>query len=258
MTAEFQLDQVDVRLGGQVVVHDVSATLAPGKLHVIVGPNGAGKSTLLKAAAALLPLNGGAIKLDGAEVDKLAPQRRAERMAYLPQERGIAWDLSCADIAALGAQHLPPAEARTKAIAELTALGLGDLVERGVFSLSGGQRARVLLARVMCSRADIFLLDEPLIALDPAWQRQVLLRLKARAAAGATVIASLHDLHLTAQFADEVLLMHQGKLIKKGSPDQVFTRSLLKDVFSLMGELVRDDGKPLLKIDNTPMLYSPV
>ena len=255
---ELQLDQVDVRLGGHVVVHDISASLTPGKLHVIVGPNGAGKSTLLKAMAALLPLGGGMIKLDGAEIDKLSPAKRAERMAYLPQERGIAWDLSCTEVAALGAQHLPPDEARAKAVAELTTLGMGDLVDRGVFSLSGGQRARVLLARVLCTQADVFLLDEPLIALDPAWQRQVLLRLKARAAAGATVIASLHDLYLTAQFADEVLLMHQGKLVRKGSPDQVFTRSLLKDVFSLMGELVREDGKPVLKIDNTPMLYQPV
>ena len=255
---ELQLDQVDVRLGGHVVVHDVSAALAPGKMHIIVGPNGAGKSTLLKAMAALLPLGEGAIKLDGADIGKLTPQRRAERMAYLPQERGIAWDLSCADVAALGAQHLPPAEARARAVAELTALGMGDLVERGVFSLSGGQRARVLLARVLCTQADVFLLDEPLIALDPAWQRQVLLRLKARAAAGATVIVSLHDLHLTAQFADEVLLMHLGKLVRKGTPDQVFTKSLMKDVFSLMGELVREDGKPVLKIDNTPMLYQPV
>jgi len=255
---ELQLDQVDVRLGGHVVVHDVTATLAPGKLHVIVGPNGAGKSTLLKAAAALLPLSEGAVKLGGADLDKMPPQRRAERLAYLPQERGIAWDLACADVAALGAQHLPPAEARAKAVTELTTLGMGDLVDRGVFSLSGGQRARVLLARVLCSPAEIYVLDEPLIALDPAWQRQVLLRLKARAAAGATVIASLHDLHLTAQFADEVLLMHQGKLIKKGPPDQVFTRSLLKDVFSLMGELVREDGKPVLKLENQPMLYQPV
>ena len=258
MSTELQLDQVDVRLGGQVVVHDVSATLAAGKVHVLVGPNGAGKSTLLKAVAALLPLGGGAIKLDGADVDKLTPPRRAERIAYLPQERGIAWDLSCAEVAALGAQHLPAEQARARAVAELTTLGLGDLVDRGVFSLSGGQRARVLLARVLCSPADVFLLDEPLIALDPAWQRQVLLRLKARAAVGATVIVSLHDLHLTAQFADEVLLMHLGKLVRKGVPDQVFTRSLLKDVFSLMGELVREDGKPVLKIENQPMLYQPV
>ena len=255
---ELQLDQVDVRLGGHVVVHDVTATLSPGKLHVIVGPNGAGKSTLLKAAAALLSLSEGAVKLDGADLGKMPPQRRAERLAYLPQDRGIAWDLASADVAALGAQHLPPAEARARAVAELTTLGLGDLVDRGVFSLSGGQRARVLLARVLCSQANIYVLDEPLIALDPAWQRQVLLRLKAKAAAGATVVASLHDLHLTAQFADEVLLMHQGKLIKKGPPDQVFTRSLLKDVFSLMGELVREDGKPVLKIENRPMLSQPV
>ncbi len=256
---ELQLDQVDVRLGGEVVVHDVSASLGAGRLHVIVGPNGAGKSTLLKAMSALLPLNGGNLRLDGADLTKLPLAKRAQIMAYLPQERGIAWDLSCVDVAALGAQHLPPHEAREAAFNELKALGLGDIADRGVFSLSGGQRARVLLARVLCTPANVLLLDEPLIALDPAWQRQVLLRLKARAQAGATVIISLHDLNLTAQFADEVLLMHKGRLVKKANPENVFTRSLLKEVFNLMGEMARgEDGKPVLRLETQPLLYQPV
>ncbi|MGZ3306422.1 MAG: ABC transporter ATP-binding protein, partial [Asticcacaulis sp.] len=256
--SDLQFDHVDVSLGGHVVVHDLTAALSPGRMHIVVGPNGAGKSTLMKAAAALLPLSGGTVRLGAAEVAKLSVTARADAIAYLPQDRGIAWDLSCVDVAALGASHLPPEAARAAALAELQALGMGELAGRGVFSLSGGQRARVLLARVLVAKANILLLDEPLIALDPAWQRQVLLRLKAKAAAGKTVLLSLHDLHLTAQFADEVLLMHKGRLVKKASPENVFTRNLLSEVFNLMGELVRDGGQKVLKLENQPLLYQPV
>ncbi|MEI9904945.1 MAG: ABC transporter ATP-binding protein [Asticcacaulis sp.] len=101
-----------------------------------------------------------------------------------------------------------------------------------MFSLSGGQRARVLLARVLVSPAQVFLLDEPLIALDPAWQRQVLIRLKQRAEAGQTVILSLHDLHLAAQFADDILLMHKGYLVSHDTPENIFVPKLLSDVLT--------------------------
>ncbi len=247
---ELLLDQVSARLGGQAVLDGITATLAPGKLYVVVGPNGAGKSTLLKAMAALLPLSSGNISLDGEGVARMSPARRAEQLAYLPQERSIAWDLACVDIAALGATHLLPEVARQTALTELQALGLGAVAGRGVFSLSGGQRARVLLARVLVSPAKICLLDEPLIALDPAWQRQVLLRLKQRAEAGQTVILSLHDLHLAAAFADEILLLHDGLLVASGTPEKVFTANYLRDVFQLTGALAGRD----LRLETQPLI----
>lgn len=247
---ELVLDQVSARLGGQAVLDSVTATLPAGRLYVVVGPNGAGKSTLLKAMAALLPLSSGNVSVDGETIAKLTPARRAERIAYLPQERTIAWDLSCVDIAALGATHLLPEVARQAALAELQALGLGAVAGRGVFSLSGGQRARVLLARVLISPAQICLLDEPLIALDPAWQRQVLLRLRQRTQAGHTVILSLHDLHLAAAFADEVLLLHDGLLRAIGTPEKIFTPNNLRDVFQLSGQLAGRD----LKLEIAPLV----
>jgi iron complex transport system ATP-binding protein len=247
---ELILNQVSARLGGQAVLDGITATFAPGKLYVVVGPNGAGKSTLLKTIAALLPLSFGNISLNGESIPHLPPARRAEQIAYLPQERSIAWDLSCVEIAALGATHLLPEVARQAALAELQALGLGAMAGRGVFALSGGQRARVLLARVLVSPAKVWLLDEPLIALDPAWQRQVLLRLKQRAQAGQTVVLSLHDLHLAAAFADEILLLNDGLLVTMGKPEKVFTAKYLRDVFQLTGGM---DGRDL-KLEAQPLI----
>ncbi len=250
--SDLQLDQVSVKLGGDTVVRGVSMRLSPGNLYVMVGPNGAGKTTLLKAMAALLPLDGGKLFYHGRDVSGMAPALRADHIAYLPQDRSIAWDLPCVDVAALGAQHLTPELARQKAFAELQALGLQEVADRGVFGLSGGQRARVLLARVLISPADVFLLDEPLIALDPAWQRQVLIRLKEKAAEGKTVVLSLHDLHLAAQFADEVLLMHKGELVSVGGAEKIFIPELLAEVFHLKGELVTYDGQRSLRLESLP------
>ncbi len=248
------LDTISISLGGRNVVDGVSAELKAGRLHVVAGPNGAGKSTLLKAMAGLLPVAKGQIRLDDADVARLNARQRAERLAYLPQDRTVAWDLPAVDIAALGARHLAPEAARQKAFEELDALGLKDEATRGVFRLSGGQRARVLLARVLLSPVRILVLDEPLTALDPAWQRHVLTRLKQKAEAGLTVVISLHDLHLTAQFADEVLLMQSSKLVTAGAPEKAFTSYHLREVFKLKGDLVRDEGTRMLRIDPSPLL----
>ena len=252
--AQLELKDISVKLGGVEVVREVSARLEPGKLHVVVGPNGAGKTTLLKALASVLPLSHGTISVGGSSVRSMTPARRAEQIAYLPQDRSLAWDLPSVDIASLGCQHLTPELARQKAFAELQALGLQEVSDRGVFGLSGGQRARVLLARVLVSPATIYLLDEPLIALDPAWQRQVLIRLRARAAAGQTIVLSLHDLHLAAQFADLVLLMHQGRLVDMAGPEKIFSATYLSEVFNLKGGLIDLEGQRTLRLESLPLL----
>ncbi len=248
----FSLDTVRVELGGRTVVDTVTTILEAGRVHVVAGPNGAGKSTLLRAMAALLPLKSGRIIADDKDMARLSPSARAGLVAYLPQDRSLAWDLAAADVAALGAYHLPPDVARQKAVAELQALGLGDVAERGVFSLSGGQRARVLLARLLLSPARLYLLDEPLTALDPAWQRQVLHRLRQRASEGYTVVLSLHDLQLAAQFADDILLMHEGRLVANAAPEKVFTPGVLHTVFNLSGGMVSDNGRRRLDLDVQP------
>lgn len=249
---ETLINLVSVQLGGKTVVDRVSASLTPGKLHILVGPNGAGKSTLLKAMVALLPLSTGSVSLNGLDAARLSPAKRADMVAYLPQDRSIAWDLSAVDVAALGAYHLAPEVARQRAFEALRGLGLENVAERGVFGLSGGQRTRVLLARLLVSPAKTYALDEPLTALDPAWQRQVLFYLKQRAEAGYTIILSLHDLQLAAQFADEVLVMHQGAMVQMGIPEAVFTPRILRDVFNLSGHLAHENGHRVLHLGTKP------
>lgn len=249
-----KLNLLSVQLGGRLVLDRISAGFTPGQVHVLAGPNGAGKSTLLKAMAALLPVNAGTISLNGADVARMTPHHRADHIAYMPQERTIAWDLAAVDVAALGASYLAPEMARQRAYEELTALGLKDVADRGVFNLSGGQRARVLLARVLCGRADVYLLDEPLTALDPAWQRHVMLRLQQKAAEGASVIVSLHDLPLTAQFADNVVLLKDGHVVASGPSENVFNPGILREVFNLSGELIRRDGTLHLQLAAAPLI----
>jgi len=250
---EITLERVSVDYNYQEILHDLTSTMAAGRLYVVVGPNGAGKSTLLKSIAGLNPVRAGSIRLDGARVSAMPAMLRAQKIAYLPQERSIAWDLPCHEIVALGAQHLSGDAKQTAVDQELHALGLSELSSKGVFSLSGGQRARALIARVMVSPAELYIMDEPLIALDPAWQRQVLTQLRKKALSGRTVIISLHDLQLAAQFADQVILMHEGRIEAVDTPERVFVGPVLERVFHLRGELETRSGLRVLNLESLPL-----
>ncbi|UDF02449.1 ABC transporter ATP-binding protein [Asticcacaulis sp. AND118] len=227
------VQNLSVRLERTEAVSGASLRFEPGRLYGLVGPNGSGKTTLLRALSGLIAPSAGEVQVDGRALSSLSLPERATRIGYLPQERGISWDLTAREVVRLGAQRFADAEAR--AGMALTEAGMAEAADRRVFSLSGGQRARVLLARLLATDCPVLLLDEPLTALDPAWQRQVPLILKAAAARGHTVISSLHDLGLTAAFCDAVCVMHDGRVAGFGPPQAVFTPSLLADVFNLTG-----------------------
>jgi len=233
-----EIKNLSVTLGRTVAVDGLTARFGAGRLYGLVGPNGSGKTTLLKALTGLLPVTG-ELRLEGERVAEMSPGQRASRIAYLPQERQVAWNLSAREIVALGAMRRPERERAALAEALLERVGLGERAGQGIFSLSGGQRARVLLARLMATQCPVMVLDEPLAALDPAWQRQVLRVLKQLAAEGHTVIVSLHDLGLSVQMCDEVLVLNAGRLVAQGAPETVICPELLREVFGLSGE-VRD------------------
>src|SRR5690606_20200422 len=146
--------------------------------------------------AGVLPLTSGVARLGGEDVAALAPRKRAARVAYLPQERRIAWNLPAVEVAALGAPFLAAGEALVRARRALAEVEADHLADRGVAEMSGGERARVLLARALATEASALLVDEPIAGLDPEAQLMVLERLRARADAGQVVLASLHDLPL--------------------------------------------------------------
>ena len=240
------LQNATARLGGRMVLEGVGLSVAAGELVALVGPNGAGKSSVIRALAGLLPLSGGRAQLGGADVAGLSPRERAARAAYLPQERRIAWNLPAVEVAALGAPFLASGAALARAAAALAEVEAGHLADRGVAEMSGGERARVLLARALVADAAGLLVDEPIAGLDPEAQLMVLERLRARADAGQAVLASLHDLPLAARFADRVVVLDHGRAEADAAPLEALTPPVLLRVFGLTARWVEGPDGPLL------------
>jgi iron complex transport system ATP-binding protein len=233
-------------LGGRTVLDGVNLAVSARELVAVVGPNGAGKSSAIRALAGLLPLIGGQARLGGADVMGLSARGRAERAAYLPQERRIAWNLPAVEVAALGAPFLAAADALEQARASLDEVEARHLAYRGVAEMSGGERARVLLARALTTGAQALLADEPTAGLDPEAQLMVLERLKARATAGQAVLVSLHDLALAARFADRVVVLDKGRVAADAAPMAALTPAVMARVFGLAARWVEGPDGPLL------------
>ncbi len=243
---------LDVTLGGKAIVRDVSLSLAPGRFVVLIGPNGAGKTTLLRALAGLVPATGD-ICVQGTPLAALSRQECARRIAYLPQGHQVHWPLAARDIVALGRYPHGVGDptrmsARDAAIvdAAMTRTGTAEFAERPVQSLSGGERARVMLARVLAVEAPILLADEPTASLDPRHQLSVMRDLQAEARRGALVIAVTHDLGLAARLADEVILMAEGRIAAQGSPAEVFTPERLASIYGVRALSQTVDGERLI------------
>jgi iron complex transport system ATP-binding protein len=238
MTAALELEDVSVRRGRRAILSNVSLGVAPGEVLGLIGPNGAGKTTLLRAALGLQTRSAGAVRLGGRPLETFGERERAAIAGYLPQERRVAWNMPARDIAALGAVGLPPKGARAVAERCLAELEVGALALRGVLDMSGGERARVLLARLLATRAALLVADEPAAGLDPEAQLLILERLRARAEAGAAVIVTSHDLTLAARACDRLAVLHGGSLKALAEPAQALSPEVLLEVFALDGALV--------------------
>lgn len=242
------LESATARLGDRRVLDTVDLMVAPGEIVALVGPNGAGKSSVIRALVGLLPLESGRALLGGTPIARLSPRMRAERVAYLPQERRIAWNMPAVEIAALGAPFLSGDEATVRARAALGAVGAGGLSDRGVADMSGGERARVLLARALVCDAPAMLADEPIAGLDPDAQLMVLDLLKSRAEGGQAVLVSLHDLNLAARHADRVVVIDNGRIVADGPPLDALTADRLAETFGITGRWIETAGGPLLDL----------
>ena len=225
--------------GGATLLCGASFTVDTGKLVGLVGPNGAGKTTAIRALLGQQAMSSGSAQIEGIDIATLSPQARARAIAYLPQLRLLAWPMGVREVVALGrfAYGGPLGQLcagdQEAVEAALETCDLLTFADRSVASLSGGELARVHIARVLAAQTKALVADEPIAALDPRHALDVLGLLKAKAHSGAAVLVILHDLNWAARFCDEIILMDQGNTIAQGPPRDVLTNDAMSNVFGV-------------------------
>lgn len=243
------LEQVSFHYPGNAwKLSDVSLQVRPSQLMGIIGPNGAGKSTLLKIAAAILKPSGGSVQLDGTNIFSLSRRRIADQLAFLPQNVSSTFQYSVGEIVAMGRYpHLKGAGFLTagdvKVIDQcLEQTETAALRDRMLGQLSGGQRQRVLLASVLAQQPRVLLLDEPTTGLDLYHQSAFFDVLKNLNNQEIAVAVVTHDLNLASLYCDDLFLMHEGRQVKQGRPDEVISQDVLDPIYRHRIRVTRDSG----------------
>lgn len=236
---------------GATILDRVSLSAGAGEFIGVIGPNGAGKTTFLRLCAGLEPPASGAALAAGDPVGGLAPTVRARLISYLPQARPLFWSMTVENIVALGRfAYGAPArlEGEDAAAVEraIAAAGIGRLRARPATALSGGEAARMHLARALAAETPILLADEPTAALDPRHQLAIMHVLRARAEAGALVLAALHDLALAARFCTRIILLERGRLTADGPPLETLSAENLSRAFGVAADVDNRNGRFLV------------
>ncbi|WP_070887871.1 ABC transporter ATP-binding protein [Pseudomonas argentinensis] len=253
-----QLDNLALARSGRTILHGLSTTLEPGAIHVVLGPNGTGKTTLLRAMAGDLPLAGGAITHGEHRRGAQAPGRRVleawrRDFTYMPQDCSTEVSLSVLEVVVLGnlgqiGLRLDDALLQ-RAMEKLSQVGIAHLAGRSIGSLSGGQRQMAFFAQVLMREPEVMLLDEPVSALDLRHQIALLdrVRQETRSRNLVTVVV-LHDLNLACQYADNLLVLVDGKLAASGHPGEIVTAELLQRTYGVAVDILKDrQGRPVVQ-----------
>ena len=247
-----QINNINLELGGTQILHDISATVNRGEVIGLIGPNGAGKSSLLRSILGLVEIKTGTVFVDDQDIEKLNIKERARKIAYAAQGAPVHWPLTVEHIVGLGrVPHLNPWQKMTDDDQHFIdrAMQKTDcthLKERSVTSLSGGERARVLLARVLATNAPYIMADEPVASLDPAHQLQVMEILKNLSHTEHGVIVVMHDLSMALRYCDRLILLNDGKMVGQDTPEIILNDKNLEQVFSVRASRWSGDGEDFL------------
>lgn len=248
-----RIDDLHFAYGRRAILHGVSLSARRGELLGLLGPNGSGKSTLIKSIARINRPRG-SLRWEAeddtappVELTGLSRRALARLVAYVPQNINVSFDLDVREAVVLGrTPHFgsrPSAEDWRHVDRAIELLGLGDLVDRSVAELSGGQAQRVLIARAVAQEPGILLLDEPTSALDIRYQLQTLALARSIARSrGVSAIIAIHDLNQAARFCDRVALLHGGRLLAFGTPRETLTPDLIHEVYGIEAEVSEYQG----------------
>ncbi|MBB4266503.1 ABC transporter ATP-binding protein [Roseospira visakhapatnamensis] len=254
-----EITSLSVRIGARRLVDAASLEARRGMITGVIGPNGAGKSTLLRAVAGVVP-HTGTLRLDGVPLPRPGGRARARLIGYLPQDHGVHWPVSVRRMVELGRlPHLGPWRSLSGADTEIVEAALArtdsaGLADAAVPTLSGGERARAMLARVLATRTPVLLADEPAAALDPAHQVGVMTVLREEADTNQRVIVVvLHDLSLAARVCDRLVLMEAGRVIRAGAAETVLGATDLERVYGVAFSRGHVDAMPVV----TPVIRPP-
>ena len=246
------LSNVNVSLNRQAVLNDVSLDFSAGEFVGLMGPNGSGKSTLMRAAAGLIGHKSGLVNVFGKSVDAWSRPELARAIAYLPQGGQVHWPLTVRALVTLG--RLPHAHRfvriapQDQGVVErvMTACNVAHLADRPVTTLSGGERARALLARALAAEGKIVLADEPFAQLDPNHQLHAMEVLHSAAQKAALVIVVLHDMSIAARHCSRVVLLSQGSIVGDGTPTEVLNSETLRKTFGVDAFIGEYGGGPVI------------
>jgi iron complex transport system ATP-binding protein len=228
---------LNFRRGERLILDAVDLAIEPAGITAVLGPNGAGKSTLLACIAGLLEPDSGQIELNGQPIATLPLQQRARHIAFLPQTPEIAWPIDVATLVGLGripfAGFVSDADNAAAVQRAMQRTDVAAWAKRIATTLSGGERARAQLARILAGESEWILADEPFAGLDPAHQFEAADLLRQFASRGGGVILTIHDLTLAARIADRIVILDQGRVVADGTPESALTPATLRRVYGI-------------------------
>jgi iron complex transport system ATP-binding protein len=242
------VSHITLTLSSSQVLRDVNCTFVPGRITAIIGPNGAGKTSLIRLIAGLVAPTTGRVTLDGAPMASIAPAERARKIGYLPQANQPHWNVTARALISLG--RLPHRSALAEneaAIARaMEHTNTAHLADRTIDNMSGGERARVHMARVIAGDPRWILADEPLANLDPPHAQDMLTLCRSAADSGKGVVIVLHQLDAAAQIADDIIILRSGTLLAVGETDDVLTPDLLTAAFDMPFDVFARAGRRII------------